>query len=76
MSRAFVKETDDDTAGLPDRLISLHRNLVTESGLADIEAALARFEAEHRAAMERGDREGAAVALSNRHMTEARRPLE
>jgi transcription elongation GreA/GreB family factor len=73
MSRAFVKETDNDTAGLPDRLISLHRNLVTEAGLADIEAALARFEAEHRAAMERGDREGAAVALREVRYWKARR---
>jgi transcription elongation GreA/GreB family factor len=73
MSRAFVKETDNDTAGLPDRPISPHRNLVTESGLADIEAALARFEAEHRAAMERGDREGAAVALREVRYWKARR---
>ncbi|HEY6517783.1 MAG TPA: transcription elongation factor, partial [Roseiarcus sp.] len=40
MSRAFVRETDNDTAGLPDRPASPHRNLVTEAGLANIEAAL------------------------------------
>ena len=40
MSRAFVKETENDTTGLPDRPISPDRNFVTEAGLADIEAAL------------------------------------
>jgi transcription elongation GreA/GreB family factor len=62
MSRAFVKETDNDTTGLPDRPISPHRNFVTEAGLADIEAALGRFEAAHRAALESGDRSAAAAA--------------
>src|SRR5271170_6708103 len=51
MSRAFVKETENDTIGLPDRPISPHRNFVTEAGLADIEAALGRFESAHRAAV-------------------------
>jgi hypothetical protein len=50
MSRAFVKEAENDTAELPDRPISPHRNFVTEAGLAAIEAALGRFEAAHRAA--------------------------
>ena len=53
MSRAFVKEAEDDTAELPDRPISPHRNFVTEAGLAAIEAALGRFEAAHRAATDR-----------------------
>jgi hypothetical protein len=43
MSRAFVKETENDTTGLPDRPISPHRNFVTEAGLADIEATLLRL---------------------------------
>jgi hypothetical protein len=47
MSRAFVKETEDDTTGLPDRTISPDRNFVTEAGLADIQAVLGRFEAAH-----------------------------
>jgi hypothetical protein len=53
MSRAFVKETENDTIGRPDRPISPHRNFVTEAGLAAIEAALSRFETAHRAALER-----------------------
>jgi transcription elongation GreA/GreB family factor len=62
MSRAFVKETENDTTGLPDRPISPHRNFVTEAGLANIEAALGRFEAAHRAALKSGDRSAAAAA--------------
>ena len=42
MSRAFVKDQDDDFVDdLPDRPISTHPNDVTEEGLALIEAALA-----------------------------------
>lgn len=73
MSRAFVRETDSDTSGLPDRPLSPHRNLVTEAGLADIEASLDRFEAAHRAAAEQGDREAAAMALREVRYWRARR---
>ena len=73
MSRAFVRETDSDTTGFPDRPISAHRNLVTEAGLADIEAALDRFEAAHRAAADQGDREAAATALREVRYWRARR---
>src|SRR5258708_34024093 len=62
MSRAFVKETENDATGLPDRPVSTDRNFVTAAGLADIEAALSRFEAAHRAALESGDRNAAAAA--------------
>ena len=62
MSRAFVKEADNETVELPDRPISPHRNFVTEAGLAAIEAALGRFEAAHRAAIDKRDREAAAAA--------------
>ena len=62
MSRAFVKETENDATGLPDRPISPDRNFVTVAGLADIEAALGRFEAAHRAALESGDRNSACAA--------------
>ena len=73
MSRAFVRETDSDTSGLPDRPLSPHRNLVTEAGLADIEASLDRFEAAHRAAADQGDREAAAMALREVRYWRARR---
>jgi hypothetical protein len=63
MSRAFVKEAENDAAELPDWPISPHRNFVTEAGLAAIEAVLGRFEAAHRAATDKGDREAAAAAL-------------
>src|SRR5271166_5874003 len=66
MSRAFVKETENDTVDLPDRPISLHRNFVTRAGLADIKATLSRFEAAHRAAMDKSDRK--AVAASSREV--------
>jgi hypothetical protein len=55
MSRAFVREAENETAELPDRPISPHRNFVTEAGLSAIEATLGRFEAAHRAATDRGD---------------------
>jgi transcription elongation GreA/GreB family factor len=73
VSRAFVRETDSNTTGLPDRPLSPHRNLVTEAGLADIEAVLDRFEAAHRAAAEQGDREAAAMALREVRYWRARR---
>ena len=73
MSRTFVKETESDTDGLPDRPISSHRNLVTEAGLAAIESALDRFETEHRAAVDKGDRAAAAAALREVRYWRARR---
>jgi hypothetical protein len=63
MSRAFVREDENDKSELPDRPISAHRNFVTEAGLAAIEAALGRFEAAHRAAADKSDREATAAAL-------------
>jgi transcription elongation GreA/GreB family factor len=73
VSRAFVKETENDTAGLPDRPISPNRNLVTEAGLAGIAAALDRFETAHRAAADNGDREAAAITLRELRYWRARR---
>jgi transcription elongation GreA/GreB family factor len=73
MSRAFVKEAENDTAELPDRPISPHRNFVTEAGLAAIKAALGRFEAAHRAATDKGDRKAATAALREVRYWRARR---
>ena len=73
MSRAFVKEAQKDTAELPDRPISPRHNFVTAAGLAAIEAALGRFEAAHRAATDKGDRQAAAAALREVRYWRARR---
>jgi transcription elongation factor GreB len=50
MSRAFVKENDDEQSGdaLPDLPISPHPNYVTASGLARLEARRAALQAERR----------------------------
>ena len=61
MSRAFVKEQDNGPAFLPDRPISPHPNFVTEAGHAAIENALHRFEAAHKAAIEKGDQQAIAA---------------
>lgn len=63
MSRAFVKEVEDEAIGLPDRPVSPHPNFVTETGRKAIEAALHRFEAAHKAAIAKGDRSAAAADL-------------
>jgi multidrug efflux pump subunit AcrA (membrane-fusion protein) len=64
VSRAFFKEADGDAPALPDRPISPHRNFVTETGLAAIEAAVGRFEAAHRDAVAKGERAAAAVGMT------------
>jgi transcription elongation GreA/GreB family factor len=73
MSRAFVKESDDGAPTLPDRPISSNRNLVTEDGLAAIEAALSHSEAAHRAAIDKEERESALTALREVRYWMARR---
>jgi transcription elongation GreA/GreB family factor len=73
MSRAFVKDAENETAQLPDRPISPHRNFVTEAGLAAIEAALGRFEAAHRTATAKGDKDAAAAAQREMRYWRARR---
>jgi len=73
MSRAFVKETDSETAELLDRPKSPHRNFVTETGLAAIEAALKYFEAAYQAATGKSDKDGAAAALREVRYWRARR---
>jgi transcription elongation GreA/GreB family factor len=66
MSRAFVKETDDQSVDLRDRPISPHPNLVTPEGLAAIEREIGRFSAAHRAAVDKHDK--AAVAAAQREL--------
>jgi len=50
MSRAFVRESDQDTTELPERPISTHPNFVTPRGLAAIESQVRALEAERQAA--------------------------
>jgi transcription elongation GreA/GreB family factor len=56
MSVAFTREEDYEAvaADLPDRPISPHPNLVTPSGLAQLEAALAQARAAYAAAQVEG----------------------
>lgn len=57
MSVAFTREEDSESqaANLPDRPISPHPNLVTASGLAALEAALALAQSAYSAAQMAGD---------------------
>jgi transcription elongation GreA/GreB family factor len=73
VSRAFVKEADGEAPALPDRPISPHRNFVTETGLAAIEAALGRFEEFHRHAVAKDDRSAIAAASREVRYWRARR---
>ena len=63
MSRAFVKEAEDDEpVKLPDRPISPHPNLVTPEGLASIERTIDRFTAAYKAALGKHDKAAIAAA--------------
>lgn len=73
MSRAFVKEAENEIVELHDRPISPPRNFVTESGLAAIESALFRFESAHRTATDNGDEEAAEASLREVRYWRARR---
>ena len=73
MSRAFVRESDDETVPLPDRPISSHRNFVTARGMAEIEANLNRFEAAYRSAIAKDDKHAVAAALREVRYWSARR---
>src|ERR1700680_3046800 len=74
MSRAFVREQDVDNAGdLPERPISEHPNDVTESGMAQIEAALATAKSAYARAQESGDRASIAAAARELRYWSARR---
>jgi transcription elongation GreA/GreB family factor len=66
MSRAFVKDSDQDTDPLPERAISEHPNLVTARGLALIEARVRELEAERSAA--RAATDTATLARVNRDL--------
>jgi transcription elongation GreA/GreB family factor len=74
MSRAFVREKDIDAVEeLPERLVSEHPNLVTEKGMAQIEAALAEARAAHAAAQASSDPASVAAAARDVRYWSARR---
>ena len=66
MSVAFTREEDLEAtaADLPDRPISPHPNLVTASGLAAIEAALAEARAAYAGAQAQGSIEADRTAMA------------
>lgn len=68
MSRAFTREDDNDNAiaDIGERPVSEHRNLVTESGLAVIDANLAALREDLAAAEREGNRER--IALVSRDL--------
>ena len=79
MAVAFTREEDYESqaADLPDRPVSAHPNLVTASGLAAIEAALAQARAAYAAAQAAGgvssDRTAMARATRDLRYWSARR---
>jgi transcription elongation GreA/GreB family factor len=79
MAVAFTREEDLESraASLPDRPVSPHANLVTASGLAAIEAALAAAKAAYQAAQGQGgiatDKEAMARATRDLRYWQARR---
>ena len=75
MSRAFTREEDSENAiaGVGERPISTHRNLVTERGLAQIEENLADLRDLLAKAERRGDRERIAVVSRDLRYWTARR---
>jgi transcription elongation GreA/GreB family factor len=56
MSRAFVRESDQETETLPERLISPHPNLVTPAGMRHIDAQIRDLESARKAARSEADR--------------------
>ena len=72
MSVAFTREEDLEAAAayVPDRPISQHENLVTPSGLAQLDEALAAAKAAYAAARTTGDvqRDKTAMAIAARDL--------
>ncbi|MER8416063.1 GreA/GreB family elongation factor [Mesorhizobium sp. M1329] len=75
MSRAFTREEDSENAiaGIGERPISHHRNLVTEHGLALIDAEVAALRDELGRAEKRADRERIALVSRDLRYWTARR---
>lgn len=75
MSRAFTREQDDgdSPAGLGERPVSHHRNLVTPNGLTMIETEIATLHEDMAKAEADGDREKVALASRDLRYWMARR---
>lgn len=75
MSRAFTREEDSENAiaGIGERPVSQHRNLVTERGLALIDSELAQLRDELAKAEKRADRERIALVSRDLRYWTARR---
>jgi len=75
MSRAFTREQDSDNSppDIGERPISEHRNLVTEDGLAQIDAEIARLQKEMTDAETTADREKVALVARDLRYWVARR---
>ena len=73
MSRAFVRDQDDFIEDVSDRPVSEHPNDVTETGMAEIEAALAGARAAHATALASSDRRAIAAAARDLRYWSARR---
>jgi transcription elongation GreA/GreB family factor len=73
MSRAFVKDSDQDTDPLPERAISEHPNLVTARGLALLEARVRELEAERSSARAANDSSALARIARDLRYFQARR---
>lgn len=75
MSRAFVRESDQDAAGdvLPERPISPHPNFVTPQGLRQIEDTIRELESARQAARAAEDEAALArIARDLRYWTQRR----
>lgn len=73
MSRAFVRESDQETETLPERVISPHPNLVTPAGLRQIEERIRELEGARTAARSDTDRSALArIARDLRYWNQRR----
>ena len=66
MSRAFVRESDQDVEPLPERVVSAHPNFVTSAGQRQIEDQIRELETARRAARQVAD--AAALARIERDL--------
>src|SRR5262249_32485658 len=75
MSRAFVRESDQEAAGeaLPERIVSPHPNFVTPQGLKQIDEHIRQLEAERQAARSDADKSNLArIARDLRYWSQRR----